>query len=82
MLIPVGSGGEGHAVGRGAGAPSLRADMLKGATSLSSFQESEFYYLTEAVSILHCVNSGIRRQPSNNHHPTKQFSSHLRRCDY
>lgn len=71
VLIPVGSQAEGHAVARGAGVPSPWADMLKGATFLSSYQESEFYYFTDAVSALHCVNSSIQ-QPSDNHHVTKQ----------
>lgn len=53
VVIPVGCGGEGHAVTREAGAPPPLADMLKGATFLSSYQELEFYYLTEAANILH-----------------------------
>lgn len=60
----MGSRGEGHAVARGAGALSPLADTLKGATSLLSYQESEFYYLAEAASIL--------QQLSDNYHPTKQ----------
>lgn len=58
-LILAGSHAEGHAVVRGAGAPSPPLDTLKGATSLSSYQGSEFYYFTEPASVLHCANSGL-----------------------
>lgn len=50
---PDGSHAGGQAVvrGRGGGAPSLLADMLKGATSLSSYQGLEFYCLIQPVSV-------------------------------
>lgn len=70
-LIPAGGPAEGHAVVREAGAPSPKLDTLKGATSLSSYQGSEFYCLTEPASALHCANSG-QWQPSDNNHLTKQ----------
>lgn len=81
---PGGAGGlaEGHAVVRGAGAPSPPLDTLKGATSLSSYQGSEFYYLTEPASVLHCANSGVK-QPSDNNHltkPSRKNSHHTFNC--
>ncbi len=70
VLILEGDQAEGHAVVREAGSPSPLLDTLKGATSLSSCQGSEFYYLTEPASVLHCANSGLW-QPSDNNHLTK-----------
>lgn len=60
----MGKGAEGHNLTTGVGAPSPRADRLKGGICLSSFQESEFYCFTEAASALHCVDPRVK-QPSD-----------------
>lgn len=48
---PDGSHTEGQTVVSGGGAPLPLADMLKGATSLSSYQGLQFYCLIQPVSV-------------------------------